>query len=389
MSDVTLHHGDCLDVMATLPDSSVALIVADPPYHRVKDEDWDRQWPTEGDYLTWIGRLCDEWRRVLRPSGSLYCFASPRMAARVEVEVGKRFEVLNSIVWTKADETTHALKYGDDRFRLYVQKSERIIFAEHFGADSQAKGEAGWEAKCDEVRGFVFEPLRAYLAGERDRAGFTTRKVAEAFQQKTGSRTVTGMAGHWFERVQWELPTAENYEWLRDLFNAQGDDHLRREYEDLRREYEDLRREYEDLRREYEDLRREYEDLRREYEDLRRPFSVDSSVPYTDVWDFPTVPTRPDKHPCEKSSALIAHIVKASSRPGDLVLDPCAGSGVTGEVCRALGRECILIEKDSCYCEMIRWRLAEARIGFEIPHVARPAKRRRDAETPLFSGISD
>ena len=42
-------------------------------------------------------------------------------------------------------------------------------------------------------------PIRAYLAAERDRAGFTTRRVAEAFQVKSSSRTVTGMAGHWFE----------------------------------------------------------------------------------------------------------------------------------------------------------------------------------------------
>ena len=83
------------------------------------------------------------------------------------------------------------------------------------------------------------------------------------------------MAGHWFERVQWTLPTAENYEWLRGLFSA---------------EY---------LRREYEDLRREYEDLRREYEGLRRPFSVTARDQYSDVWEFDPVQGYPGKHPCE------------------------------------------------------------------------------------------
>jgi site-specific DNA-methyltransferase (adenine-specific) len=189
-----------------------------------------------------------------------------------------------------------------------------------------AKGEAGYAAKCDELRGFIFEPLRAYLAGERDRAGFTTRKVAEAFQKKSGSRTVTGMAGHWLERVQWTLPTAENYQWLRDLFGPGF------------------------LAREYEDLRREYEDLRREYEDLRRPFNVTADVPYTDVWDkFPTVGRRPGKHPCQKPDAMMEHIVSASSRPGAGVLDPFMGSGATGLAAIKLGRRFIGMEMDPAY----------------------------------------
>jgi adenine-specific DNA-methyltransferase len=116
-------------------------------------------------------------------------------------------------------------------------------------------------------RGFVFEPIRAYLDSERDKAGFTIREVAENFQRKTGSRTVTGMAGHWFTSVQWVLPTEENYLWLRNLFGV-------------------------------ESLRLEYESLRLEYESLRRPFNVTADVPYTDVWTFPTVQQKSWESPC-------------------------------------------------------------------------------------------
>jgi adenine-specific DNA-methyltransferase len=38
---------------------------------------------------------------VLAPNGSLYCFASPQMAAMVECVVAERFDVLNSLVWVK------------------------------------------------------------------------------------------------------------------------------------------------------------------------------------------------------------------------------------------------------------------------------------------------
>lgn len=349
-----LLHGDCMAILPTLPESSIDLIIADPPYFKVKGEWWDRQWDKPAEFLAWVGRLVDALARVMRPNGSLYLFASPKMAARVECVVGERLEVLNRITWRKYDGSANegglwsrARKAG---LRRFFEQKENIIFAEHYRADSSAKGESGYGAKCDELRGFVFEPLRAYLAGERDRAGFTTRQVAEAFQRKTGSRTVTGMAGHWFERVQWTLPTEANYEWLRHLFNVttNGDG----------REY--LRRDYEYLRRDYEDLRRDYEDLRQEYETLRRPFQVSADVPYTDVWDFPTVQHYPGKHPCEKPLAMIEHIVTASSREGATVLDPFMGSGVTGEACRKLGREFIGIEAEEKWCKRAKARIEGA-----------------------------
>jgi site-specific DNA-methyltransferase (adenine-specific) len=314
-----LHHGDCLEVMRTMADCSVDAVVTDPPYFRVKDEDWDRQWDNPVAFLAWLDQVAEQWQRLLKPNGSLYCFASPQMAARVEVMLGQRFEVLNNIRWVKP-QGWHE-KAEKEALRSYLSPWEAVIFAEQFGADGAAMGASGYSGACDELRGFVFEPLRSYLDGEREAAGFTVRQVAEAFQVRSGSRTVTGMAGHWFSCVQWTLPTAENYAWLKDLFNG------------------------EHLRREYEHLRREYEDLRREYEDLRRPFSVTRFDPFTDVWNFRTVQPRPGKHPCEKPQSLLSHIIKSSTRPGAVVLDSFAGSGATGQACLALGREFIGIER--------------------------------------------
>jgi len=344
---VSLFQGDCLDVLPTLPDNSVDLIVTDPPYFRVKKDAWDRQWNTPKLFLEWLDRVFAQFYRVLRPNGSLYVFASPQMAARVECLVAERFDVQNSLVWSKADAPTKVLMYGPDRFRHFVPKSERIIFAEHKGSDNIAKGEVGYEAKCDQLRGFIFEPIRKYLDDERIAAGVSVREVAEAFQKKTGSRTVTGMAGHWFGTVQWALPTPENYQWLRTVL---GEGYLRTQYEDLRTQYEDLRTQY-------EDLRTQYEDLRTQYEDLRRPFAVTADVPYTDVWDFPTVSHYAGKHPCEKPQALLRHIIAASSRPGAVVLDAFFGSGAVGEAAIVLGRRCVAIEMSEHWVQSSAQRL--------------------------------
>jgi len=58
------------------------------------------------------------------------------------------------------------------------------------------------------------------------------------------------------------------------------------------------------------------------------------------------VPWYPDKHPCDKPLDLMHHIIEASSRPGDTVLDTFAGSGSTAIACRELGREFV-------GCEMV------------------------------------
>jgi site-specific DNA-methyltransferase (adenine-specific) len=340
----TVEHVDASEFSESLPADSVDLLLTDPPFFKVKDEAWDRQWDAPAEFLSWLGGLFDKWRRVLKPNGSLYVFASPQMSARVEVEVGHRFAVLNHVVWSKSAGWAHGSE--KDAMRSFFPASERIIFAEHYGADNAAKGEAGYGAKCDELRGFVFEPLRAYLDGERERAGMSAADCNAACGNL--------MAGHYFTQSQWALPTRANYEKLRDLFNGHGGQHLRRDYEHLRRDYEHLRRDY-------EHLRREYEDLRREYEDLRRPFSVTKDVPYTDVWTFPTVQSYPGKHPCEKPEELVAHIINASSKPDAVVCDCFAGSGVVGAVAVALGRRFIGCELDPLWVERAQARIQVGR----------------------------
>jgi len=325
MVDGRVLEGDCLKVMQGLPDNSVDLICTDPPYFKVKADWWDRQWDKPEGFLEWLDQISEQWQRILKPNGSLYCFASPKMAARVEVMLGQRFNVLNHLVWDKP-EPSHAAIYGEERFRQFVQKTERIIFCEHYGADNIAKGEAGYGAKCDELRGFVFEPLRDYLDGERQRAGCSPKD----------SDRVCGnqMHSHYFTSSQWALPTALNYTKLQQAFPGY-------------------------FTRPYEDLRREYEDLRREYEDLRRPFSVTADVPYTDVWTFPTVQAYPGKHPCEKPAPMLEHIISASSRPGAVVLDCFAGSGATLVAAQKLGRTPLGIEIDPHWVAICRQKLGD------------------------------
>jgi DNA modification methylase len=61
----------------------------------------------------------------------------------------------------------------------------------------------------------------------------------------------------------------------------------------------------------------------------------------------------------QKPEKLMERLIKASSNEGDLVLDPFAGVGTCPVVCRRLGRDFIGIERDPCFVEAARARLAE------------------------------
>lgn len=63
-------------------------------------------------------------------------------------------------------------------------------------------------------------------------------------------------------------------------------------------------------------------------------------------------------HPTQKPEALLARIMMATSRPGDLVLDPFFGSGTTGAVAKRLGRNYVGIEREQSYIDVAERRIA-------------------------------
>ena len=71
-------HGDCLQVLPTLPAHSVDLIILDPPYWKVVGEEWDFMWRTKNDYTEWCAVWFKELARVIKRSGSMYLFGFVR-----------------------------------------------------------------------------------------------------------------------------------------------------------------------------------------------------------------------------------------------------------------------------------------------------------------------
>lgn len=125
---VTLHHGDCLDVLRSLPDNSVDSIVTDPPYGlEFMGREWDgadgfrrslnaadtgrnnvfgRTSRTSPEYraLHTFQQWCEQWAteclRVLKPGGHLLSFGGSRTWHRLTCAVEDAgFEIRDSIAW--------------------------------------------------------------------------------------------------------------------------------------------------------------------------------------------------------------------------------------------------------------------------------------------------
>ncbi len=75
------------------------------------------------------------------------------------------------------------------------------------------------------------------------------------------------------------------------------------------------------------------------------------------VMTFGTDKQRSAIHPNQKPVALVRYLIETYSNPGDLVLDPVAGSGTTGVAAMETGRDCVLCESDNVYFIAMRDRI--------------------------------
>lgn len=85
----------------------------------------------------------------------------------------------------------------------------------------------------------------------------------------------------------------------------------------------------------------------------------------TDVWWHTIVPTTGREktgYPTQKPEGVLRRIVQASSRPGDRVLDLFAGSGTTGAVASALGRDAVLVDANPDAITIMRERMPHAEV---------------------------
>lgn len=315
---VTLHLGDCRDIMPTL--GKIDAVVTDPPYFRISGELWDRQWRTPEGFLAWMEGLIQGWKSVLPIGGSLSLFASAKMTSQIEVVVDRHFDVLNNIVWNKLSDyepgDPRATSYrARDRksFRRFFEYSERIIFAEMAGASR-------------------YSPLGDALRSAREKTGrkSTDIDVLLGFVRSRDPTKGTELFRRWEEGSS--RPSKEQF---RRAMRACGDN------------------------RSDGDIDQHFDDCSAESDRLRRYFNAEVGQ-HTDVWSFETVPSHQIKHPCEKPLDLMDHLIRCTTRPEGTVLDCFMGTGATGVSAVTNGRAFVGIELDERYFDIACRRITAA-----------------------------
>jgi len=299
----TLHNGDCLQVLPSIPSGSVNLAILDLPYN-ISKAHWDK-WKKEEDYIEWVSNILLEVQRTLADNGSLYFFHNDMEQVAVIMEwirKNTKFIFKQFIVWNKRFDGAKNKGFLDGfvevgGLRNYQQMAEYVLYYTF-------QDETG----LNQIQPACFTPYTNYMTEQKNLLGWSVNQFNEFLGYKS-------IASHWF--------------WQNDIQGQQPQPRFiaKKDYTKLQSTG---------------CFQKEYEALRLEYEALRYTFNNQKS--HHSVWNYEIA--KANGHATPKPIDLIENIILHSSKEGDLILDPTIGSGTTIEAAERTGRNSIGIEKD-------------------------------------------
>ncbi|TSC77402.1 MAG: putative adenine-specific DNA-methyltransferase [Parcubacteria group bacterium Gr01-1014_29] len=184
--------GDAVEELKKLPDESVDLIIADPPYWKVINEKWDYQWGKEHEYIAWSQKWFNESHRVLRKGGSFYLFGYFRMLALLLQPLQMTgFELRQQIIIDKGMRSMGGR--ATKNYRMFPNVTESVLFL------------------IKDSKPFI----KQFLKERQKELGYNSREINE----KLGVKSNGG--GMWSiytgENVCEQVPTRELWEKLQDV----------------------------------------------------------------------------------------------------------------------------------------------------------------------------
>ena len=303
MEENKVYHGDWLN--NALPDKSVQLIIADPPYYKVKG-DFDFVWKTFDDYLADVEKWAVECKRLLADNGTILWYGDAKNIAYAQIIFDKHFNLLNSLVWENTNDHKQQIRFNTD-LRTFAPLTERILM---YGNGNDSSG-------LNAMLQTSMIPIQEYMNKQRQKSNVNYTFIAKLFDIST-----TAVA-HWFNYpTQPSLPEQSKYNKLREFIDLMP----------------------------YEDLQKWNEELRRQHEELRRPFN--NALHLGDVIRLPNYETSDHEHDTIKPEKLTRIFITTCSRKNDLVLVPFAGSGTECAMAIKEGRRFIGFDVEQKYVDM-------------------------------------
>lgn len=319
-----LYNGDCLEVMKSIPDQSVDMVLCDLPYG-ITSFEWDQ-------VLDWQ-KLWAEYKRIVKYGGVIALFAQEPFAS--EMRTTNKHQWKYDWIWEKPNGTNflHA--------RRAPLRNHEIICI--FGNVSR-------HPETDVTEYHELDNIRAYLESERAACGLKNREINELLGNF--------MCGHYFTKgKQWYLIPERDYVKLQEATGC-----FPKPWEQLKKEYDEA------------DVHFVFSSNEIPYNPQMVPGTPYKSklskpgymtggkradateVVTNDGWrypksviKFPTTPTKIRIHPSQKPIELLEFLIKTYTSEGETVLDNTMGSGATGIACLNTNREFIGIEMDPDY----------------------------------------
>ena len=287
----------------------------DPPYGMKKENEGVLNDNLNFDNLLQFNK---DWISLqfthLKDNGSWYCWGIDEPLMDIYSHILKPYikqqkaTFRNLITWDKGN----GQGQNSENTRSYAIADEKCLFA-MMGVQGFNNNQDNYFEK--------WEPIRIYLEQEIKKLNESDGKIATALGYKDG-RTVN----HWWSKSQWNFPTKENYEALREYSKTKKYDAFKKEYEELKKEYY-----------------------------ITRAYFNNTHDNFNNVWKFERHLRQGDEggHATPKPIPLCERVIKSSCPEKGLVIDFFLGSGSTMVAAHQLKRRCYGLELEPKYVEVI------------------------------------
>jgi site-specific DNA-methyltransferase (adenine-specific) len=293
-----IYHDDWMNNQ--LPDKSVQLIIADPPYFEVKGS-FDFIWNSFDEYLIDVEKWAVECKRLLADNGTLFWYGHAKKIAYAQVIFDMHFNLINNLVWDKGSFMGLEEIEG---LRSFAPCTERILMYEN---KNDCKD--GFEPS------YIRDYFQDYLMNERKKAALSTKdiNIICGYSENTRNKIINN-------EKNWIFITEKSYNLLQ---------------------------------KETGYFQKPYQELRKEYEELRRPFA--NYFKLQEIFRFSNEAVKTGSkydHETVKPETLTRALILTCSRKNDLVLVPFAGSGTEVAMAIKEGRNTIGFDIEEKYVEM-------------------------------------
>jgi len=270
----TIHNIDFLN--NDLPDKCAKLIIADPPYYKVKGG-FDFIWKTFDDYLKDVEKWAVECKRILADNGTLFWYGDDKNIAYAQIIFDKYFNLENSLIWYKYNLRGGMFgSTGGDNVMCFPICTERILMYSN-GNDYHDSVRKAIKSVQDYLTTITTRNELAELLYKNGNC----KNIASAKQNANNILTQKSAKPQLISKYQYDLIPDKN--------------------------------------------NKEYEELRKEYEQLRRPFNNNFNL--NEVLQYNTNTNNEYEHDTVKPEKLTRALILTCSRENDLVVVPFAGSG--------------------------------------------------------------